>query len=40
MWLYEETAATGLFAPSRRRKLVQSLDQATDVDFDRSQFEA
>jgi hypothetical protein len=40
IWLYEGTAETGLFAPSRRRKLVQSLDQATDVDFDRSQFEA
>ena len=40
IWLYEGTEATGLFAPSRRRKLVQSLDQATDVDFDRSQFEA
>ncbi|TQQ79241.1 cobalamin biosynthesis protein [Halonotius terrestris] len=40
MWLYEETAETGLFAPSRRRKLVQSLDQATDIEFDRSQFEA
>ena len=40
IWLYEGTEATGLFAPSRRRKLVQSLDQATDVDFDRSQFES
>ena len=39
MWLYDDTGETGLFAPSRRRKLVQSLDQATDVDFDRSQFE-
>ncbi|MFO7832594.1 MAG: cobalamin biosynthesis protein [Halohasta sp.] len=39
MWLYEGTEETGLFAPSRRRKLVQSLDQATDVEFDRSQFE-
>ena len=40
IWLYENTAETGLFAPSRRRKLVQSLDQATDVEFDRSQFES
>lgn len=40
MWLYEETAETSLFAPSRRRKLMQSLDQATDVEFDRSQFES
>jgi len=40
MWLYEGTEETGLFAPSRRRKLVQSLDQATDVEFDRSQFKA
>jgi len=40
MWLYDDTGETGLFAPSRRRKLIQSLDQATDVDFDRSQFEA
>jgi len=40
MWLYENTGETGLFAPSRRRKMVQSLDQATDVDFDRAQFDA
>lgn len=40
IWLYEGTEETGLFAPSRRRKLVQSLDQATDIDFDRSQFES
>jgi len=40
MWLYEGTDDTGLFAPTRRRKLVQSLDQATDVEFDRSQFDA
>jgi len=40
MWLYDDTGETGLFAPSRRRKLIQSLDQATDVEFDRSQFES
>jgi len=40
IWLYEDTGDTGLFAPSRRRKMVQSLDQATDVDFDRAQFES
>jgi len=40
IWLYEDTGETGLFAPSRRRKMVQSLDQATDIDFDRSQFDA
>ena len=40
IWLYEATEETGLFAPSRRRKLVQSLNQATDVDFDRSQFDS
>ena len=40
MWLYEGTDDTGLFAPSRRRKLFQSLDQATDVAFDRTQFDS
>lgn len=31
-WLYEGSTDTGLFAPSRRRKLKRSLDQAEDVD--------
>lgn len=31
-WLYEGSEGTGLFSPSRRRKLARSLDQATDVD--------
>lgn len=39
LWLYERTDETGLFAPSRRRKLVRSLDQAPAVDVDRAQFD-
>ncbi|WP_126663002.1 cobalamin biosynthesis protein [Haloterrigena salifodinae] len=31
-WLYEGCEATGLFAPSRRRKLERSLEQATAYD--------
>jgi len=31
-WLYEGSEETGLFAPSRRRKLQRSLEQAEDVD--------
>ncbi|NUB91233.1 cobalamin biosynthesis protein [Haloterrigena sp. SYSU A558-1] len=31
-WLYEDCEATGLFAPSRRRKLERSLEQATAYD--------
>ncbi|MCD2199917.1 cobalamin biosynthesis protein [Halobacterium sp. KA-4] len=31
-WLYEGSEASGLFAPSRRRKLRRSLEQAEDVD--------
>ncbi|AAG19840.1 hypothetical protein [Halobacterium salinarum] len=31
-WLYEGSADSGLYAPSRRRKLRRSLDQATAVD--------
>ncbi|AQL43973.1 cobalamin biosynthesis protein [Halorientalis sp. IM1011] len=31
-WLYEGSEETGLFAPSRRRKLQRSLDQAEGVD--------
>ncbi|SIR74276.1 cobalamin biosynthesis protein [Natronorubrum thiooxidans] len=32
MWLYEDCEATGLFAPSRRRKLERSLEQADSDD--------
>ncbi|ELY96430.1 hypothetical protein [Natrialba taiwanensis] len=31
-WLYEDCEETGLFAPSRRRKLERSLEQATAID--------
>jgi hypothetical protein len=31
-WLYEGSGETGLFSPSRRRKLVRSLEKAADVD--------
>ena len=31
-WLYDGSEETGLFAPSRRRKLQRSLDQAGEVD--------
>ncbi|SEW28590.1 cobalamin biosynthesis protein [Halobacterium jilantaiense] len=31
-WLYEGSTDSGLFAPSRRRKLRRSLEQAEDVD--------
>ncbi|MDQ2051420.1 cobalamin biosynthesis protein [Natronolimnohabitans sp. A-GB9] len=31
-WLYEDCTATGLFAPSRRRKLERSLEQADAYD--------
>ncbi|WP_323174452.1 cobalamin biosynthesis protein [Natrialba sp. PRR66] len=31
-WLYEDCEDTGLFAPSRRRKLERSLEQATAID--------
>ncbi|ADB59883.1 hypothetical protein Htur_0989 [Haloterrigena turkmenica DSM 5511] len=31
-WLYEDCEETGLFAPSRRRKLERSLEQATAYD--------
>jgi len=30
-WLYEDSGKSGLFAPSRRRKLRRSLEQAEDV---------
>lgn len=33
-WLYEGSEASGLFAPSRRRKLRQSLEQAASIDSD------
>ncbi len=33
-WLYEDCTGGGLYAPSRKRKLVRSLEQATDIEFD------
>ena len=38
-WLYARADEGDLFAPSRRRKLLRSLDQAPDVAFDRSEGE-
>ena len=32
-WLYEESEASGLFSPERRRKLRRSLEQADDVEL-------
>jgi len=34
-WLYEGSEQSGLFAPSRRRKLYRSLEQAEQVDWER-----